>query len=189
MNRLLLPFAFATFAMSGVASAQNYGGYDNYSDGYDYAEVVSVDPIIDRVERPVYRDECWQEPVTYREPVRYRGGHRDRAPAVLGGIIGGLVGNQFGHGSGRDAATLAGAALGYAAVRDSQRHYGGGYYSGGRQYTAYEQRCTQRAQYVADEQVSGYDVTYRYNGRLYNTITDYHPGDSIRVRVDVSAAP
>ncbi len=189
MKRLLLPFAFAAAAMSGVASAQNYGGYDNYSDGYDYAEVVSVDPIIDRVERPVYRDECLQEPVTYREPVRYRGGHRDRAPAVLGGIIGGLVGNQFGHGSGRDAATLAGAALGYAAVRDSQRHYGGGYYSGGRQYTTYEQRCTQRAQYVADEQVSGYDVTYRYNGRLYNTITDYHPGDSIRVRVDVSAAP
>lgn len=188
MKRQLLPFAFAAAAVSGVASAQNYGGYDNYSDGYDYAEVVSVDPIIDRVQRPVYRDECWQEPVTYREPVRYRGGHRDRAPAVLGGIIGGLVGNQFGHGSGRDAATLAGAALGYAAVRDSQRHYGGGYYSGGRQYTTYEQRCAQRAQYVSDEQVSGYDVTYRYNGRLYRTVTDYHPGDSIRVRVDVSAA-
>lgn len=192
MKRLLLPLALAASALSGAAFAQNYGGYDKYNDGYaeagyDYAEVVSVDPMIDVVNRPVRRDECWQEPVTYREPVRYRGGSRNHAPAVLGGIIGGLVGNQFGHGNGRDAATLAGAALGYAAVRDSQPRHGG-YYSGGREYTTYEQRCATRTQYVPDERVNGYNVTYRYNDRLYQTVTDYHPGDSIRVRVDVSAA-
>lgn len=199
MKRLLLPLALAASLVSGAAFAQNYGygqerynnaGYSQYEDGYDYAEVVRVDPIIDRVDRPVYRDECWQEPVTYREPDRYYrgGGSRDRAPAVLGGIIGGLVGNQFGSGSGRDAATLAGAALGYASVRDSQRYSGGGYYAGGREYTTYEQRCATRTQYTTDEHVSGYDVSYRYNGRIYQTVTDYHPGDSIRVRVDVSAA-
>ena len=190
MKRVLLPLALAASLLSGAAFAQNYGGYDeNYSDGYDYAEVVSVDPLIDRVDRPVYRDECWQEPVTYREPVRYEGRSRNHAPAVLGGIIGGLVGNQFGHGHGRDAATVAGAALGYAAVRDTQRYNGGGYYAGGREYTSYEQRCATRTQYVSDERVNGYNVTYRYNGRLYTTVTDYHPGNEIRVRVDVSAAP
>ena len=37
-----------------------------------------------------------------------------------------------------------------------------------------------------DEQLSGYDVTYEYNGRQYTRRMDYHPGDRIRVRVDVS---
>jgi uncharacterized protein YcfJ len=176
--------AAAALVGAGSASAQYRGGYQGPE--YDYAEVLSVDPIIDRVERPVSRDQCWEEPVTYREPVRYHG-HRDRAPAVLAGIVGGVIGNQFGHGRGRDASTAAGALLGYSMARDSQRH-GGGYYSGGREYTTYERRCSTRTDYYSDERVEGYDVTYRYNGRVYHTTTDYHPGDRIRVEVNVNAA-
>ena len=37
------------------------------------------------------------------------------------------------------------------------------------------------------ERVDGYDVTYEYAGRQYRTRRDYHPGERIRVRVDVSA--
>ena len=33
--------------------------------------------------------------------------------------------------------------------------------------------------------VDRYDVTYEYAGRQYTTRTSYHPGDRIRVRVDV----
>ena len=36
-----------------------------------------------------------------------------------------------------------------------------------------------------DERLAGYDVTYEYANRTYRTRTDYHPGDRIRVRVDV----
>jgi uncharacterized protein YcfJ len=36
-----------------------------------------------------------------------------------------------------------------------------------------------------DGRVVGYDVTYEYMGRQFVTRTDYHPGDRIRVRVDV----
>ena len=178
--------AVAALAVAGSASAQYRGGYSNQGPEYDYAEVVSVDPIIDDASRPVARQECWEEPVTYREPVRYHG-HRDRGPAVLAGIVGGVIGNQFGHGRGRDAATAAGAVLGYSMARDSQRHYGG-HYSGGRTYRTYEQRCTTRTDYYRDERVTGYDVAYRYNGRIYHTVTDYHPGDRIRVEVNVNAA-
>lgn len=174
--------AVAACAAFGTASAQYRGGH---APDYDYAEVVRVDPIIDVVNRPVARDECWEEPVTYREPVRYHGGSRDRTPALLAGIVGGVIGNQFGSGSGRDAATAAGAVLGYSMARDSQRRHGG-YYTGGTEYRTYEQRCTTRTDYYRDERVSGYDVTYRYNGRIYNTVTDYHPGDRIRVEVNVS---
>ena len=33
---------------------------------------------------------------------------------------------------------------------------------------------------------NAYDVTYEYNGRQYTRRMDYHPGDRVRVRVDVS---
>ena len=40
-------------------------------------------------------------------------------------------------------------------------------------------------QRVNDGRVAGYDVTYEYAGRQFTTRTNYHPGDRIRVRVDV----
>jgi uncharacterized protein YcfJ len=191
MTRFTAPLiAVAALAAAGTASAQRGGYYgDRYEPHYDYARVIDVDPIIDVVDRPVRRDECWEQPVTYREPGYYRGGSRDRTPAVVAGIVGGVIGNQIGSGSGRDAATAAGALLGYTAARDSQRRNGGGYYTGGREYTTYEQRCTTRTDYVSDERVQAYDVTYKYRGRTYHTVTDYHPGDRIRVEVDVAPRP
>ena len=39
-----------------------------------------------------------------------------------------------------------------------------------------------------EEHIAGYDVTYRYQGRLYHTRTDYDPGRRIRVRVEVTPA-
>ena len=171
--------------MCGSALAQHYRGYAEPA--YDWADVVRVDPIIDVVEQPAYREQCWDEPVTYREPVRYVRQHGPRSSAVLGGIVGGVVGNQFGHGHGRDAATVAGALLGYSAVRDAQRY--GGQYEGGHEYVRYERRCAQQADYHADERITGYEVTYRYRGRLYQTVTDYPPGRRLQVRVDVSPVP
>ncbi len=185
--------AVAALAMAGSACAQYNGGYENdydrggYGQEFDYAEVLSVDPIIDVVNDPVSRDECWREPVVVRESPRYNGG--DRGSAVLAGIVGGVIGNQFGHGHGREATTAAGALLGYSMARDSQRHHGGGYYNGGREYRTYQRRCTTRTDYRRDERVSGYNVTYRYNGRVYQTATDYHPGERIRVEVNVNAVP
>lgn len=176
--------ALATLPASPV-QAQYWDGPDGAI--YEYAEVLRADPIIRSVERPVYRDECRDVPVIYREPPRYVRRSGPRAPAVLGGIIGGVVGNQFGHGGGRDAATMAGAMLGHAMVRDAQDY--GGHYEGGREFTRYERHCTPRTDYRRDEQITGYDVTYRYQGRVYHTVTDYPPGPSIRVRIDVSPVP
>lgn len=177
--------AVAALAAAGTATAQSRR---DYGPEYDYARVVRVDPIVDLVERPVSREECWDERVTYREPPRYRSS-RDRAPAVLGGIVGGVIGNQFGSGNGRDAATVAGAALGYSLARDSQRRSGGGHYHEGREVSRYEPRCETRTEYEREEQVNGYEVTYRYHGRSYTTVTDYHPGDRIRVEVDMDVRP
>lgn len=108
---------------------------------------------------------------------------------VIGGIAGAVLGSKVGDGSGRYVGTAVGSMVGGMAGRSiydtSQRNrqvqrgrvrvcdpvpvndgrYGGDYYGEGR--------------------VSGYDVTYEYGGRTYRTRTGYHPGDRMRVRVDV----
>jgi uncharacterized protein YcfJ len=176
---LAVGFGVCALVLGGAASARS----PYHDNGSEFARVVEVRPIIETLHQPVSHDRCWSEPVTYREPARYQSASRDRAPAILGGIIGGALGNQFGSGRGRDAATVAGAALGYSLVRDSQRH--GAQYRGGREYTRYEERCRTVTEHRREEQVVGYDVAYVYGGRTHWTRTDYHPGERIRVQVDV----
>lgn len=158
---------------------------------YDMARVVSVDPIIDYVDEPISRDVCWNEPVERYEP-RYRHERRsrdDRAGAtVLGALIGGALGNTVGRGDGRRAATIAGAVIGGAIAHDAS-HRGRYRDTGGRYVRGSEQVCDTRTEYRQQERVVGYDVAYDYNGRVYRTRTDHHPGDTIRVAVQVSAMP
>ena len=176
LRSLALGLGVLALTATGAVSARGF-----HSD-YDWARVVEVRPIVQTVHQPISREECWSEPVTYREHGRQHG--HARAPAVLGGIVGGVVGNQFGSGSGRDAATVAGAALGYALVRDAQRDRGR-HYRPSREYVRHEERCRVVTEHRREEQVLGYDVAYRYKGRTHWTRTDHHPGDRIRVRVDV----
>jgi uncharacterized protein YcfJ len=180
-------------SVSLIALALASTGASAWNDGpeYDTARVVSVDPIIEYVDEPVSRDVCWNEPVERYEPeYRYeRRDHRDRTGAtVLGALIGGALGNTVGRGDGRRAATIAGAVIGGAIANDNARRprYRD---VGGRYVRDQEQRCDVRTEYRREERVVGYDVAYDYNGRVYRTRTDYHPGDSIRVSVQVAAAP
>ena len=108
--------------------------------------------------------------------------------SVLGGIAGAVLGSRIGDGSGQVIGTAVGTVVGSAAggrIYDNRRAreatvtvcepepyrdgYGG--YRSGRDAGA----------------VVAYDVTYEYAGREYVTRTDHHPGDRIRVRVDVRA--
>ena len=112
---------------------------------------------------------------------------------VIGGIVGAAIGSQVGGGSARYATAAIGSMVGGMAGREiyesGQRDryasrtgtvrvcdpvpyggYGGGTYGSSR---------------VSDNRVAGYDVTYEYAGREFHTRTDYHPGDRIRVRVEV----
>ena len=92
---------------------------------YDYARVISSEPIIRvvTVNRPVR--ECWQETEYYTvdRPVPGSG-----ASTLVGAIIGGVVGHQFGSGRGNDAATVAGTVIGAAIGNDAaKRRYGASY--------------------------------------------------------------
>jgi uncharacterized protein YcfJ len=140
-----------------------------------YARVVDVEPIVRyvTVERP--RRECWNEIV--REPAR---GFGVAGPTIAGGVVGAAVGRQFGSGSGRDAMTLIGAAVG-SAVANQRAVRNRGYAT---RDVAVE-RCEVVGERFTEEHVDGYRVTYRYQGRHYETVTAVPPGDRIALDVDV----
>jgi len=158
---------------------------------YDTARVVSVDPIIELVDEPSSREVCRNVPVERYEP-RYRYDdrrHRDHSGAtLLGALIGGALGNTVGHGDGRRAATIAGAVIG-GSIANDESHRGRYRDVGGSYRRDYERQCSVETDYQQREQVVGYDVSYDYNGRIYHTRTESHPGDTIRVEVQVAAIP
>jgi uncharacterized protein YcfJ len=165
-----------------VPSPANHGKATGGSD-FDYAAVDEVKMRTRIVNVPVSREECWEQPVTHYQPPAY-GGAPSYTPIILGGIIGAVVGNQFGSGSGQDWATVAGTTLGASIGND----YSNRRYAAARSYTTTEQRCRVVNDYQQEERADGYLVTYTYNGRQYETQTSHHPGDRIKVRVDVSPA-
>ncbi len=188
----------AGLAVSGGAEARWF----EHGTEYDWARVVSVEPIFERFDRPVTRDVCWNERV--HDAPRYvsgpqggyygpRGGDA-AAGTVLGAIVGGALGNTVGRGDGRRAATIAGAVIGGAIGNSLDRGRG---WDGRDPYDYYQpaaygppsvQRvCDQRVEYRSERRVVGYDVAYVYNGRTFRTETREHPGDRIRVAVSVAA--
>ena len=187
ITRTVLATAVAgLFAMP--ASAEHSNRYRNYQPAamYDYAQVVDVNPVVERyqVSDPVER--CWDE----RVPVRHRSaGHRkdSKTPEILGAIIGGAIANQVGKrggGKARDVATVAGAVLGGSIGRDIKHN---NRYQGGYEQVRYEtvQRCEVTENVTTREQVVGYDVAYKYRGEVFHTQMDQHPGRKIRVKISV----
>lgn len=170
MNKKLATRIIGCCALTLAAQA----GAD-WNRGYvDSAKVVSATPIYETVEinRPV--EQCYDERVEHRRP-----GYRSHTGTLVGGIVGGVLGNQIGHGRGRTAATVAGTLLGASVGRDL------GYRDDGRRYVTYDRRCDLVDSYHTEERLLGYRVKYRYKGKIFETRTSEHPGERIRVRVEV----
>jgi len=173
-SNLLTAVITAGAIMSAPAIA-NAGGYnDNYQ---DYATVTHVAPIVDVVQVNQPRRECWNEYVANT----HGPGNRDLLPEGVGAATGAVLGNLLGkRHRDRDWATAAGAVLGGASghvyKKRQQRRNGDGHYV---------ERCREVSDYRAEERVVGYDVSYQYNGRTYQTRTAQHPGNQIPVNVSV----
>lgn len=178
--------AGAIGAISMSAAADNYNYPDNET--FDYARVVSSEPIYEtyQVNNPV--QQCWNERVPVSRSYKRNRGYDSKTPEVVGAIIGGAVGNQVGKrggGKARDVATVVGAVLGGSIARDvknNRRHQNQRY-----SRTEYEnvQRCETRDSYTSKRELVGYDVAYRYQGNVYHTQMADHPGNKIRVKVTV----
>ncbi|MBA2238394.1 MAG: glycine zipper 2TM domain-containing protein [Lysobacter sp.] len=149
-------------------------GYERYPDG--------------RYGNDGYRDDRYNDPYGGRRSGSQVGG---TVATVVGGLVGAVLGSQVGGGTGRYATSAIGSMVGGMAGRHI-------YEEGLRQRdrTGTVRVCDPvpvdrysdnryGSQPVRDSGVTAYDVTYEYAGRRYATRTNYHPGDRIRVRVDV----
>ncbi|RYF00546.1 MAG: glycine zipper 2TM domain-containing protein [Oxalobacteraceae bacterium] len=196
---LLLSSATAIFSLSASAQDSRYDpryqqDYRNPPPAYapppvpmavpaavfqDNARVLRVTPRLEQVSSP--QEECRMEIERVAPPQNAGQGH-SLGGAIVGGLAGGILGNQVGGGSGRTAATALGA-VGGALVGDRV----GGNLDNQAQYGPVErqvQRCTVVNRVI--ERNAGYDVSYTYNGRTYNTVMPNDPGTNLRVNVAIT---
>ena len=176
MKKLISLVSLSSLLMLNLAIA---GPARDQRDGavYDYANVVKVVPIVRQVKISTPTRECWEETVV--ESVPHRPGVS--GSAIVGGLVGGLLGSQFGNGGGQVAMTMLGIAVG-STVGQSASHQG----AASAETVSYPvKRCQTSQQVSYQDRVDGYQVTYKYHGRLYSTRMPYDPGKRVKVRVDV----
>lgn len=180
MNKLTKGTVLATAVCGLLIAPAAFAGHDDNDEVWAYAKVVRAEPIYREVRVRETREVCEEVPVVER--TTYRGGP-DPGAVLVGAVIGGVIGHQFGGGSGKDAATAAGAFIG-------ANHAAANTYQGRRvvEREVYETRCETVRPVRYEGRLEGYDVTYRYHGHLYQTRTRAHPGDRIKVRVSVAPA-
>jgi uncharacterized protein YcfJ len=178
MKKIIVCSLMALGLFSSVVEADSRYKEDRHH--REYAQVIQVQPIVVQSERRTPRRECWEEEVRYETP---RHQQKSYTGPILGGIIGGAIGNGLGHGQdnkkvGAVVGAVLGASIGNDVTHNRQRDNHVGYRT--------ETRCNVQHDVEYYERVTGYNVTYRYNGRTYNTRMDHHPGKRIPVRVNVS---
>ena len=172
--------ALASAAMLLGTSAAFAG--DDYA-SYDYAQVISSQPMVNYVTVKTPVRECWEE-TQYYTVNSHAGGNA--GATIFGALLGSVVGHQFGSGSGNDAATVAGGLIGAAIGNDAARRRQGHY--GVEQHSRPVERCKTSYREHREERIDGYRVTYRYHGQKYVTEMPYDPGNKLRVRVDIRPA-
>ena len=165
----------ARYAMAALA-VSTVGAFADVN--YDEAEVVDVEPIVEQVEIVEPKERCWFETVQRRQR-----GERSITAPLLGAIIGGAVGNAVGHKKrNKQVGAVVGAVLGGSLARDLSRDAHAPVRRVRREVCdVVEQRKTQ-------ERVTGYMVTYRYQGETHRARMEQRPGERIRVRVRVAPA-
>jgi len=151
-----------------------------FASSYDQARVVGVQPLYETVSYTSPREQCSEQRV---QTGRYGG----PSPAVplIGAIAGGVLGSAVANGhDNKQAGAAIGAVFGGAVGYDYARR------NAAPRYTTYgtQEVCTEVQDVHEEERVTGYRVRYEYLGRVYETTTRNPPGDSVRVRVDVTPA-
>ncbi len=164
---------------SGAVNA-SHSTHNSRTPGEAYAQVISAIPVYETVQRRFPSSHCWVETERIR---RARIDHRT-SPAIVGGVIGGAIGHAIGHGhKNKRLGAAVGTVLGMAIGNDIKQHHRRSAPTK-IEYRDVE-RCERHDKISTFEQLVGYDVTYQYSGQRYTTHMREHPGDRIRVVVDV----
>ncbi|MBU1690288.1 MAG: glycine zipper 2TM domain-containing protein [Gammaproteobacteria bacterium] len=164
MHKLFTFAIAATTGLTGLATAADFT---------DAAPVISSTPIYRQISEP--RQDCWTETVSSAPVIQ----EKSYGGAVIGGLAGALLGSQVGQGNGRTAAAAVGAATG-ALVGDRM----------GNPAQADVPRQVQRCREIetSRQELSGYNVVYRFHGRDITTTLPYDPGSYVRLGVNVLGA-
>ena len=149
---------------------QVYAIYETNNYG-DYGRVVDARPIYRQVAIDVPRERCDVRTVAHEE----RRGGDSFAGTVVGGLVGAAIGHEIGHG--RGGATAVGGLIGASIGNDASKTRTVRYRD--------EEVCRTSYRTEYEQRIVGYDVSYSYQGRIYQTHTDRHPGDRIAVDVAV----
>ncbi len=175
-----LSILFTLLIGSAVSSNVNADHREyRHERGGDFGRVTQVEPVYRTVTQRVPIEECWIETI---ERERTVGNHQTRRSTLIGGLVGAAVGSKISsrHHIGNDnlgilAGTIIGASIGHEAGQKRGRN----------DVTVIEsrdiERCETTYQTRREQQLVGYDVSYRYHGRMYRTHTREHPGRKIHV--------
>lgn len=171
-NRILTGLAtLALGAAAATAQAGDRGRGNAWGNDRDrgYAEVLHVEPIVERVRYSVPVEQCWnEERIVNKGPAKH---------VIVGALIGAAIGKHVGQVAGeRTAGTLGGAVIGAAVGNEIGRDRGD--YRGRREAV---QRCETRYEDRWDHQVVAYRVDYVYRGRRDVARLAYDPGRWVRI--------
>ena len=134
----------------------------------EVGKVISAVQVIQQVAVP--RQVCSQEQVAVQA-------NKSGAGAAMGAIAGGAIGNQMGGGSGKTAATMLGIFGGAILGNNIE--------GAPAPQTQTVQNCTTHN--VFENRVSGYNVTYEFNGKQYTVQLPRDPGPTIKLNVTPAA--
>ncbi|MEM9256357.1 MAG: glycine zipper 2TM domain-containing protein [Pseudomonadota bacterium] len=136
------------------------------------ARVISVEPVYRYYTQSHGYDSCLNRD---HNP----SGYRSWTPTVLGAVIGGAVGHRIGDAHGdANAAAIAGGVLGAAIGRDVSHH------NRESRHLSVSGPCYDRKHQKVNREPVEYVVSYRYNGSVYSTRMDYHPGEWVELDAD-----
>ncbi|MBT3460721.1 MAG: glycine zipper 2TM domain-containing protein [Gammaproteobacteria bacterium] len=139
---------------------------------FEDAIVLSAVPVFEQVAIQTPSQACWVERVAVRR-------NRDHGVGlVVGGVVGGAIGHAVGHKKrnkqvGAILGSVLGATVGNAMAKN--RHVP----------PRYQDREVCETHHTAriEERLLGYDVSYEYNGQVYNVRMGSDPGAQVRLRV------
>lgn len=183
----LLGAAILAVALAPAVQASHERGA-NVDTFTDYARVVDAEPVYETVvsSRPV--EQCWNERV---RPARYDRHYRDdhSTPMLVGALLGGALGNELGHHKrNKQVGAVIGGLLGGSIARDISRQNQAGHEHHAAHNGRYQtvQRCETSYEDYEEQRLVGYEVSYRYRGKLYQARTIEHPGDRLPLRVTIA---
>jgi uncharacterized protein YcfJ len=151
-------------AAGGIAS------YQMLPQAPEFAEVLNVVPVTEKVETP--REVCEDVAVTRQKPVKDQ---HQITGTVVGAVAGAIIGDALGGGGKNTGTKVAGAAAGgYAGNKIHER------IQQNNTETVTERRC----ETVVDvsERTVGYDVEYRIGDEPGRVRMDREPGPTIPLR-------